>query len=690
MAAGARASSTPAGYTASIESEIAMIGRREGRIEGATLLEGVSSRARWSTDGVFEQHITGSRIFPNSIPLSKLAYVRIGWVAPTLLGERLQVIVRTGLRETDYGQSLVGPLAPEVAISPLASDREKYYRYSGGETVERTLDGVASRVIAIEVTPILTQSREETLFEGEMELDPRSLALVRLFGRFIIVSKSDGGGLIDLRPDVVLVDLLNQRLSDGTWAPRVQRFEIQTSSSLAEGSGAIRRVISRFHLVEPMPRREAISASTSGYVLTSATSDSLRAFNGWFASAGYAAEHVNAGDFNRFRPDKLRPTGRPLLLIQGSHRADFIRLNKVEGVFTGAAATLRMRDKLPGISFVATGGYAWSEKTVRGGAGIDWQMRRWLWELSGGRVLDVTNDFRNQFDNPSTAGLVGRDPWDYVEREGVQLFGTRAIRDARGSAIRVEGAYVSDNAVSKHRDKSLVGLRFKENRTAAEGTYFRGRAMFDWNPDVSPLFALDGVGFKFDFEAGAGDIYYKRVEARLVARKSFKRVFFVARLHGGMLFSSAPPPQQLFELGGAVGLPGYEYKEFAGNRAALFRMRLTYPFSFLDSPINLGKGVVLPSLAPAISIGYQTGVAHASNQAARDAVRALGNFENNDGTVPVDGNGDPLPASSSISSPKGSVDIRIGFFGDALAIGFARAIQRGRSTKFIFALGRQF
>jgi hypothetical protein len=36
------------------------------------------------------------------------------------------------------------------------------------------------------------------------------------------------------------------------------------------------------------------------------------------------------------------------------------------------------------------------------------------------------------------------------------------------------------------------------------------------------------------------------------------------------------------------------------------------------------------------------------------------------------------------------VDIRIGFFGDALAVGFARALEKGRKTKFLFAFGRQF
>ena len=142
-------------------------------------------------------------------------------------------------------------------------------------------------------------------------------------------------------------------------------------------------------------------------------------------------------------------------------------------------------------------------------------------------------------------------------------------------------------------------------------------------------------------------------------------------------------------VGGPVGLPGYEYKEFAGNRAALFRVRLTYPLTMLDSPLRIGS-LILPSIAPALSIGYQTGFAKATTPAVEAAVRALGDFQNKDGTVALDSTGAPRPASVPSSRPMGSLDIRIGFFGDALAVGVARAIQQGRKTQLIFAFGRQF
>lgn len=686
---------TPGGYTATIETETSTLARREGRIEGASLIEQSSSEARWSSDGVFQQHVTGSRSFPNAIPLSKLALLRIGWIAPTLVGERLQVISRTGPGDTGFDETLVGPLAPEIVVHPLASDRDKYYRYSGGETINRMVDGISRPVIAIGVTPIVEQRSEETLFDGEMELDPETRALVRLFGRLVVVGRVKRGGLlsIDLQPTVTLVDLINQKLSDGSWVPLAQRFEIQAVSSRVIGHGAARRVLSRFYAAAPIQRREgmlAISASTSGYLLTSATGDSLRRFDGWFAPAGQATDSVSQSDFNRFRPASQQPTGPPTFAVQGFHRGDFVRFNRVEGLFTGLSGVVRLRDRAPGVYLRASGGYAWSEKTGRGSAGLGWNLRRWSLDGGVARTLEVTNEFRNQFDNPTTAALIGRDSWDYVDHRSAGITATRAIRDASGSILRFEAARVSDRQVQRHLTKSLFGSTFRENRNITPGSYWRTRALLDWNPDVSPLFALDGIGFQASVENGTGDLDYTRVEGRVVVRKSFNRVFFIAKLQGGALLSDTPPPQQLFELGGSVGLPGYEYKEFAGTRSALFRVRLSYPLAMLDVPFRIGSGITLPSLAPAISIGYQTGFADATTPAALAAVRALGDRHPEDGKTFVDPEPPPQPASVPISRPVGSVDIRIGFFGDALAVGLARAIQRGRKTRLVLAFGRQF
>lgn len=689
----------PGGYRASIETETATLGRREGRIEGATLIEQTSSLARWSNDGGFEQHVVGSRSFPNAIPLSRLAFLRIGWVVPTLTGARLSMIARNGPGETRFGETLRGPLAPEIIIHPLASDRDAYYHYSGGVPTPRMIDGIARNVIVVDVAPVETRTREETLFEGEMDLDPGSYGVVRLVGRIKIVGRQKRGGLINLpemfEPTSTLVDLINQRLPDGAWVPLFQRFEIQTASSLASGYGAARRVISRYYDAGPLPTDSgvlSIGALTTGYSLTSAPGDSLRGFRGWHAPAGRMTEAAAESDFSRYRPDRLQPTGRPLLLIQGFHSGDFFRINRVEGLFTGLSLIARLRDAAPGAFVRATGGYAWSEKAVRGAVDVGVQRGRWSAGARGARTLDVTNKFRNQFDNPNLGGIAGRDPWDYVDRRAAGATLTRGLGTESGSLLQIDVGPVSDHEVTRHMDRSLFGGRLRDNRNITEGSYWRTRALLDWNPAVSPLFAHDGIGFRGEVEWGEGDLEYTRLEGRIVLRKSLTRFFFIARLHAGVVFARNPPPQQLFELGGPAGLPGYDYKEFAGDWAILFRTRLSYPLGLLDTPLRIGSGITLPSLAPAVSVGFQGGFTDARSAGGLAAVRALGDQrDDKTGELVLDPvSGLPLPAAVATDKLRTSLDIRIGIFGDALAVGFARALEKGRKTRFIFAFGRQF
>jgi len=312
-------------------------------------------------------------------------------------------------------------------------------------------------------------------------------------------------------------------------------------------------------------------------------------------------------------------------------------------------------------------------------------------DASGGRTLDVTNKFRNQFDSRALSALVGRDAWDYLDRYEGGISLTRSL-ESQGSIVRLEGARVKESAVSRHLTSSLLGGKLRPNRNIAPGSYWRGRLTVDWNPEVSPLFAHDGIGFKAELEQGSGDLDYTRVEGRVVMRKNLTKLFLIARVHAGAVFSNAPPPQQLFELGGPAGLPGYEYKEFAGDRAVLFRTRLTYPLALLDLPWRINAHLTLPALAPAISLGFQGGFTDTRNAAGTAAVRALGDrYDYKTGELVLDPlSGEPLPASIVTDKLRTSVDLRVGFFGDALAVGLARALERDRKTRFIFAFGRQF
>jgi hypothetical protein len=688
-----RAMQSAGGYRASIETESATLGRRENRMEGISLLEQRSGTARWSTDIGFDYHLIGSRSFPNEIPLSRLAFLRIGWVTPTLAASPLQVITRSG--RVTHAETRGAALAPVLVIHPLGEERERYYRYEGGQSVRRQLADSEREVLAIEVIPREDISGEHTLFEGELELDPQTHALVRLFGRFRSIGRPKHFlSLPHFDPAATRVDLLNQRLPNGMWVPLMQRYEIQTASSLTAGYGGTRRVISRFANVQAIPagRAEVGATATLGYGFTSAPHDSLRGFRRWQLPAGEASTSVAGADFIRYYPGRLLSTGKPIALLQGIRKGEFVRYNRIEGAFTGLAGTLRLRDAAPGLFLHGTGGYAWKEKTVRGGGDVGWESRGWTVSAGVARSLEVTNKFRNQFDNPMLAALAGRDNWDYVERRKGQLSLTRVVAAARGGILQLEAARVEDVEVFRHLEHALVGKRLRLNRGMTPGSYWRGIAVFDWNPAVSPIFSHDGIGFRGEVETASGDLDYTRLEGRLVLRKSTRRVALLARLHGGAVLGDSPPPQQLFELGDPSGLPGYGYKEFAGTRAALFRTRLTVPLGLFDRPWAVSSGFILPAFSPAISLGFQSGIANAPTAAGLAAVRALGDkYDDKTGALLVDPvTGAPLPAAVAGNKLHSSVDVRIGLFGDALAVGIARGLEKGRKMKFIFGFGRQF
>ncbi len=683
-------------YRAVVETESATLNRWEGRVEGAAILEQASSTVRWSPDGRFQQHIGGWRSSTNAVPLTRMAILRIGWLVPTTSGERLMILSRSGPVQNGVEMPASSP-ALRIVVHPLAADRASFYRFSGGAEVLRTIDGTARRVLAIEVTPAVAGATAELRFKGEMDLDPETHALVRLFGHVTGMKPRRSGPLslvLSAEPAVTMVELVNQRLPDGSWVPSVQRFEIESISKRTWGFGAALRVISRFHDAEPLPGSQAGGAGGGagiGDSLSSAPRDSLRRFRGWRAPAGRMTDAVTADDFARFRGARIRSDGRPVVTVQGYFPGEFLRLNKVEGVYTGVSLLARLRDAAPGLAFHVTGGYAWHEKTFRGRGGVGWRRGPWSLEAGGGRILDVTNKFRNQFDNPVLGALVGRDNWDYLDRVGGGLFLTRRLGGS-GSVARLDVAALEDRALTRQMTKSLAGWRLRENRGITGGTYFRTRALLELNPEVSPVFAKDGIGFRGEVERAGGDLDYTRVEAHVVGRASLRRVTFLARLHAGAVFADVPPPQQLFEIGGPAGLSGYDYKEFAGDRAMLFRTRITYALPMLDTRRRLTSGATRPALAPAISIGFSAGIADVRTPGGAASVAKLG-LKRNDktGALVTDPlSGLPLPASVASGKMHPSVDVRLGFFGDALAVGFARGLERGRKTLFIFAFGRQF
>jgi hypothetical protein len=139
----------------------------------------------------------------------------------------------------------------------------------------------------------------------------------------------------------------------------------------------------------------------------------------------------------------------------------------------------------------------------------------------------------------------------------------------------------------------------------------------------------------------------------------------------------------MFELGGDLGLSGYDYKEFAGDRAALVRAVLGYTFPVLRAPIRLPNALILPGLAPGVAAGIHGGWTEISSDAARQALAELGTRIDPETLVPV-------PLSSPTGGMRASAEFLMTFFSGAVAVGATRPVDQAGRWKFTARIGQGF
>ena len=158
-------------------------------------------------------------------------------------------------------------------------------------------------------------------------------------------------------------------------------------------------------------------------------------------------------------------------------------------------------------------------------------------------------------------------------------------------------------------------------------------------------------------------------------------------LHGdaGLVTGDSIPPQQLFELGENQNLPGYDYKEFAGNQAAVIRGLVMYPLPLWRSPLRIWR-YVFPSVAPTLSFGAQGGWASASSNAARSAIRRLGSSGDSVLSRPSGAIGPPV--SRPTDGFKSSIDFRLRFLGGAVSAGVARATDHHQAWRLVIGFAQ--
>ena len=666
------------GYTSRVETEVGLIIRDSLGRENAGEIEQLTSRATWTRDGPYDLHVIGYRSQTVGVPYSSLTIVR-GWTVPVLYGERLSLgayMTRTNRRDT------------LTTVHPFAADRDQYYRFTGGDTV--TTLRVADRsvpIVRIRVFPHFQGDTRLGAFDGEIDLDATRLQIVRMRGQMVVLGGRESFGAKFVRATGVVaaayVEFVNAEYRGRYWLPSFQRTEFQASFPPLGQSRPVFRIVSTISdLLADTGAVQPDSAPHARVVVTWAPADSVGSFSAWRNPLGATTSAVRADDFADLAPAAWRADGPPrLLLFSGSLNRVF-RFNRVEGLYVGLAPTVDLRSAAPGMSIGAYGGWAFSEQTARGGAYASWKRGAQTYGLRAERALASTNDFGIPFgDDPGFAALLSSiDDADYVDRRRAAASVTRVIGAIDLGLVTAQAGFGQDRPERSRLSQGLISTNggFRSNRGAAEGDYAFGSLDAEFHPSVTGDFARPGLGARAHYEYGSGDLDWQRAEVALAARQYAGPLSLGAHANFGAVIGAHPPPQQLFELGGNELLPGYRFKQFAGDRAALFRTFIGYRFGVWQKPIALFRRIYVPGVSPGLVASVQGGWAEISSPGAALSVRALG----------VDTAGSPL--STPTNGMRATVGGGVSFFSNLLHIGVARPVDHAAPWRAVIGFGTLF
>lgn len=676
-------------YRGRVETEMSVVVLDSGGRERTTQLEQIASDVRWRAPDRYDQRVIGYR--SQSIgPTFSLMSLFGGWTVPTLYGNRLQL----GLTSASDPNTVANAARRTLTVHPLAFNRSQYYNYEGGDTaVTLFSNGRQIPIARVRVTPRPDAPGDAILFLGDMYLDADWKQIVRMRGRLVEVRKGkvtiSAGSRIPGVSGASFVELVNSEVNGQYWLPAFQRTEIQARIAPLGDFRTIVRVVSRFADYRPNDSSWTGPEPAPGvrHSLTFASSGDQQRFNDWERPIGAASSDVYYGELNDLAPAEWRATGetKGIRFLPRSF-GEVFRFNRVEGLFTGIALEKELRDS-PRFTAHSSAGWAWAEQTARGTLSLARATGRTTTGLRFERSLAHTNDFKLPFSWGATlpALLGSTDNFDYLDRVSATAFVNRTLGLRQRSLIGLEFGPSRDRAVQQNISRGLfvdAGEGFRPVRGIREGNYFRTVAALELNPEISGLFVDRGMGARIYYERADGSVRWQRLEARLAARREFGPFQLYAHGDAGTLLGTAAP-QALFELGGDEGLTAYDYKEFAGDNAALGRAVVGYTLPFLRAPIHLPSRLIIPGLAPGLAAGIQAGWTEISSPAAERALLELGSRI------------DPLTGSTvTISRPtngvRASAEFLFTLFNGALSAGIARPIDTHGPWKFTARMGQGF
>ncbi|HEY6089309.1 MAG TPA: hypothetical protein VD771_05925 [Gemmatimonadaceae bacterium] len=676
------------GYRARVETEFSILLRDTLGRERAAQIEQLASKVEWTRNGRYDMHVIGYRSQSLGAPISTLSFVQ-GWTEPTLYGDRLLLGVQMGAppdakdakRKTGGGNWI-------VAVHPFSYDRDRYYRFSGGDTV--VVMRTASRsipLVRVHVSPRLGDATRLAAFDGEIDLDADRQLIVRMRGQFVVLA-AKGRPTLSPLPGLVGVaycEFVNAEIDGRYWLPAFQRTELQSTFALLGQTRAVMRMVSHFsdHTIDRSDSVTVVEASRDTDHRTSwASSDSVSGYGDWTTTLGVATAGVNANDFDDVGPDVWKPTGRPRFDIAPTKTDNVIRYDRVEGFYTGIEASLRMRSAVPGLTIGGSVGWAWTERTARGGAHISLRRNQWTTGARVERMLASTNDFTPPL-NPESGGLAAMfgsiDDFDYVDRRVALGSLTKIVGSPDNALVTFQLGAGGDRAEVARLEHGLAGGgSFRPNRGSTDGKYALGVVEAEVHPGVSGEFVQPGLGARVHYEVGRGALDWQRAELLLAGRKYLGPLALWLQADAGVVWGAVIPPQQLLEVGGSGTLSGYDYKEFAGDQAALVRGNVSYAIPIWRVPHRLWRTLFVPGVGPGIVAGLQGGWTALSTDTAQQAAVAL--------ATPFS----TTPVARATGGFRATANFGLTFFNGSVHLGVARPIDHSAPWRFVGGLGSTF
>jgi hypothetical protein len=665
-------------YRSRVETELSLLVRDTLGREQSAQIEQLATDATWTRDQQYDLHVVGYRSQNIGVPYSALSFVR-AWTVPTLYGDRLAL-------GAYFSSSR--PRDTLIAVHPFAADRERYYRCSGGDTVTTLRAGRRSiPVVRIHVTPDIRDSTRLAAFDGEIDLDGDRAQIIRMRGQFVITGRERSrGARVAEKLGVVgaaYAEFVNAEIDGAYWLPTFQRTEFQMGLPFFGQNRPVFRLVSSISQisVDTVARSSSDSVSARHVRVTWAPSDTVDAFGSWEHDIGLLTSSVHSNDFDDVAPDAWRATGRPRVDLFPTTLSRMLRFNRVEGPFTGIAPSIDFRSAAPGLTAGLFGGWAWAEQTARGGGFVSYKRANFITAVRAERALPNTNDFEPPLsDDPGLAAFLGSvDNHDYVDRRTAEISLTRILGTVNTGLATLEIGIDDDRPERANIAHGFfpAGTRFRANRGIYRGTSARIGLELEVHPDVNGAFVEPGIGARLRVDAARGDLDWSRTELRISARKYLGPFSVVAEANGGALFGASPPPQRLFELGGDESLPGYDYKQFVGDRAALFRKFLSYRFGLWKRPIRVWHDILLPGVSPGLALSVQGAWSELSSPGAAAAATVL--------TA-----GTSLAVPEATGGARATAGAGLTFFSDLLHVGLARPLDRKAPLRVVAGFGLAF